>query len=380
MKRLVQPLIPLYCETGASIDDAWMTELAWLDIRPRPRRGAIPFHADLRWWFCEKHHHGTLLEAVNGVDLSKIFPNGVQAPAPRQPLPAVPGLAVEECWSGAPVVYARGGYPGSVHTIAVRTPEGTLSATEQYADRCFGVTEYAVKTVDDLRLVRAIYQCRADAARQTADAELPGGLPMVAFQSFLIQWAGVMQAVYMYADAPAEVDTTVDFVERQYEPLIRRLARRQPWIGSCENLASDVSAPYWESHVGPQLARRAALAAEGGAKWDIHLDGKVMPLLGKLRTVGISGVNGLTASPSGDLDPLRFRDAAGSGIRLKDILPQIVFVPDACSDAAFEDYVRNVIEFYKTDGNIVLGIGDMLPVNGSLARVERVIDLIEALT
>ena len=42
--------------------------------------------------------------------------------------------------------------------------------------------------------------------------------------------------------------------------------------------------------------------------------------------------------------------------------------------------MRRVVEFYKDDGNITLGIGDMLPVNGLIKRVERVIDIIEELT
>ena len=82
MKRLVQPLIPLLCETGASMDDAGMAELASLNIPERERKGAIPFAADLRWWFCEKHHDGTLLEEMADVDLPKIFPAGIRKPEP----------------------------------------------------------------------------------------------------------------------------------------------------------------------------------------------------------------------------------------------------------------------------------------------------------
>jgi hypothetical protein len=169
-------------------------------------------------------------------------------------------------------------------------------------------------------------------------------------------------------------------VEQIYEPIIEALARQHPWICSCENLSADISTPYWARFVGPQLARRAELAGRFGAQWEIHLDGVVQPLLGRVAATGVRAVNGLTASPSGDLDPLKFREVAGPQLVLKDILPQIIFVPMAYSEENFENYVRRVIECYRDDERIVLGIGDMLPANGSLKRVARVIELIEELT
>lgn len=379
MRRLGQPLVPLYCIGGISIDDAWMAELAKLEIPKRKRGGRIPFSADLRWWFCEKHHDGTLLEDVKGIDLSKIFPNGVQPAVPQRPFDPVPGVQVEETWSGAPVIYRNGGYPGSVHSIALHTPAGSLTATERYADRSFGVVEHAVKRAEDLAIVRAVFARRAEAARTGGDDD-PRYMPKTPFQSFLIEWAGVENAAYIHADAPEEVEKTVEFVECLYEPMIERLARPGAWVYSCENLSSDVSASYWDAYVGPQLARRVQRAASHGANWGIHLDGKVMPLLGRLSEVGVKHADGLTATPSGDLDPLKFREAAGPGIRLRDILPQIIFVPAAFPEDEFMAYIRRVVEFYMDDGNVVLGIGDMLPVNGSLKRVERVIDMIEELT
>lgn len=378
MIRLIQPLIPLLCETGASMDSAWMSELAKLSIAKRKREGTIPFEADLRWWFCEKQHDGILLEAVKDVDLSKIFPNGVSEPSLEEPMEPVPGVDVKEIWSGEPIRYINGGYPGKVQTIEIHTPLGTIRGAAQYAERSFGVIEYPVKRPEDLAIVRHIYQKRAEAAKP--DIRGIGVLPMVAFQSYLIQWTGVQNAVYFMMDAPEEIENTVWLVESLYEPVIELLAKKYQWVSSCENLSSDISTPYWEKYVGKQLKRRTEIAARYNAKWDIHLDGVVMPLLGKLADKGIGGVNGLTASPSGDLDPLRFREAAGPDIRLKDILPQIIFVPEAFSESQFDEYVRQVVDFYKDDGNVILGIGDMLPANGSLKRVEKVIDLIEERT
>ena len=44
------------------------------------------------------------------------------------------------------------------------------------------------------------------------------------------------------------------------------------------------------------------------------------------------------------------------------------------------DRQRRKNEFYKDDGRVTLGIGDMLPGNGLIERVEQVIDIIEELT
>ena len=378
MKRLTNALFNFHCLTGSSMDNEWQRELSKIDIPKRERRGTIPWSADLRWWFAEHHHDGTLLEAVKNVDLSKIFGGPFQEPPPPdEPFPPLPGVEEEELWTGPPVKYVNGGYPGTVHTIRLHTQYGTLSSTESYADRCFGMTEHSVKSVEDLKIVRYIYTQRAKYA--TTD-RLPNGLPMTAFQSFLIEMAGVCNGVLIEADYPEEVEATVSLIEKLYEPVIVELAKTRKAIGSCENLSSEISAGYWDRYVGLELKRRVEVAGEHGVTtWSIHQDGTLLPLLGRLKEVGIKSVNGLTAAPSGDLSPLEMRKIAGPDIYLSGILPQSIFTP-FYSDEAFEEYVREVVEFYKDDGKVTLGIGDMLPVNGLIERVERVIDIIEELT
>lgn len=63
-----------------------------------------------------------------------------------------------------------------------------------------------------------------------------------------------------------------------------------------------------------------------------------------------------------------------------DILPQVMFVPSLVSDADFLSYVKRVITHYRNDRRVVFGIGDMLPVNGSIRRVETVVRMLETLT
>ena len=202
---------------------------------------------------------------------------------------------------------------------------------------------------------------------------------MTAFQSLLIELAGVLNGALMLVDHTEEVEVTMSLMEELYEPVIVTLAQSRSSIGSCENLSSEISGGYWDKYLAPQLARRVELAKKHGATWGIHMDGVLQPLLGRLSEIGIRSVNGLTASPSGDLNPLKMRMVAGPDIILQDILPQVIFTP-ALSDGEFEEYVRKVVEFYKDDGKITLGIGDMLPVNGLIKRVEMVIDIIEELT
>jgi len=390
MNRIYRPLVPLLTITGQSIDPAWRTALQHVDIpegvgrrqqeqRERVFRGekpdCIPFSADLNWWFAERYHDGTLERDLEGVDLGKLF-GGPIGPAPSPPAPEpLPGVEEEITWQGEPVRYVQGGYPGHVHVHRVHTPAGTLTAREEYASRCFGIREYPVKTTDDLKIVRYLYEKMGEHFCVPTDFSTVE-VPLTPIQSLLVHLAGVETTAYLLCDAPAEIEALMQIMEKVQLPVVRELAKARGLLFSCENLSSDISAAYFDRYLGPQLARRSEIAHEHGRLFGIHMDGMLQPLLGRLHSVGVGLVNGLTAAPSGDVEPESIRSLAGPDIILWDILPQVIFTP-AFSDQAFEAYVRRVIECYRNDARVILGIGDMLPVDGSIRRVERVVELLE---
>jgi hypothetical protein len=63
-----------------------------------------------------------------------------------------------------------------------------------------------------------------------------------------------------------------------------------------------------------------------------------------------------------------------NGIVIEGIIPQSIFSP-WFGEEQFEEYIRNVMRCFKNDYRIVLGIGDMLPLDGKILRVEKTVKI-----
>lgn len=385
--------VPLYVLTGECIDPAGINAYAPLVPEEVRREQAeqirrivagekpafLPFSADLRWWFAEKWHAGTLDRDLEGVDWTCI---PLRAAGQRVSLYDVsfePGsdIRVQSHWSGQPVQYVRGGYPGDRHTLEIHTPVGMLRAVERYTSHTFGIVEYPVKTVDDLRVLRYLF----DKVRITpipAEARPPaGGMggPKTPMQAFIVELAGIEHTAFLMADARDEMEETMSLMARVERQIYEIAAASEIGsVGICENLSADNSAGYFDRYIGPQLAEWADLLHAHGKRLSIHQDGKLQPLLGRLQEVGVDLVNGITAAPAGDVEVSDLRRIAGERIVLQDILPQTIFTP-AYSEERFEEFIREALLCLKDDPRIILGIGDMLPMDGLLTRVVKVVRL-----
>ena len=392
MDRLGKQLTSLYCLSGDTMNIPLAKALPALEyddscVKKRNKRvddihngrkpDRIPVSGDIRWWFAEQYNDGTLAEKLSGVNIGKIMATGWISKyfQPSKESDPIPGISVREEWSGEPIVYVNGGFPGTEHAIIVETKAGSVRAVEAYASRSYGIIEHPVKTIDDLRIVRHIYELRAKHARTDVDpARLMG--PLTPIQNFLIHLAGVEPGVLMLLDNKDEVESFMSFLTEIERPLFELLASKRKMVFSCENLASDVSAPYWDDYLGPQLKDRARICASHGGKYGIHHDGRIKPLFARLREADIAYVNGVTAAPSGDVEPELLREMAGPDMIIADIIPQTIFT-DAYSDKAFDEYIARVAAYYKNDGKIILGIGDMLPATADIRRMERYYDIVE---
>jgi hypothetical protein len=341
----------------------------------------MPFRADLRWWVAERYHDGTLQDDIAGHDFEKLICWSI-TPAPAPPFEApepIPGIREDVTWSGEPVRYARGGFPGNKRTVRVVTERGTLTAAECHASRSYALVEHPVKTVEDLRIVRHIIELQAKFSSRPL---LRGWLciaPLTPLQMFLVHLAGIERGAFMLLEDRDDVEATFRLIEEIQQPVIESLAQQNKVLLSVENLTSDISGGYWDKYLGPQLAARSAIAARHGATYGIHQDGRLRPLLGRLREAGVRYVNGVTAAPSGDAEPKQIREMGGEDLVIQDILPQCIFEPYYHEDD-FRRYVDEVISFYRDDRRMIMGIGDLLPIDGLLGRVEYVCQKLVELT
>jgi len=300
---------------------------------------------------------------------------------PRSTPPAIdptPNIEIEERWEGEPVQYQNGGYPGHKRIVTVHTPVGSVTAAEAYASRSFGIVEYPVKEVEDLNVIRYIYEQRAKYADMNP-VLADWCAPLTPLQTLIVQLAGIETTAFLLLDEPDEVESFMDFLEEIHMPVIEFLAQKQKMVLSVENYSADNSAGYFDRYLGPQLQHRSQIAQRYGADLGVHHDGKLQPLFGRLKEVGVTYANGLTAAPSGDVEPEDIRRLAGDRMVLQDIIPQSIFM-DSYDIGAFKEYIARTAELFRADHHVILGIGDMLPCTANLKRLEIMIDIVTKLT
>lgn len=344
----------------------------------------LPFSADLRWWFAERWHAATLERDLEGVDLNCLALRQHHDRVNIYKVEYEPDSKIQTHihWSGKPIRYVRGGYPGEVRVIEIYTPVGTLRATEKYTLYTFGITEYLIKSVEDLRIFRYLLEhCRV--ASIPINARMPASNmagPKTPMQAFIVELAGITNTAYLMADASGEMEEMMKLIAR-IEGKIYEIAANSEIssVGICENISSENSGGYFDCYIGPQLAEWSNLLHAHGKKLAIHMDGTLKPILSCLQNVGIDFVNGITAAPVGDVEVEHLREMAGDQLIIQDILPNSIFT-SVFSDSGFEEYIRKAILHFKNDNRIILGIGDMLPLNGSIKRVEKVARIARELT
>jgi hypothetical protein len=388
MYRLSRPIAELYCLTGESMDTPLRKAVEGIKVSEQvldeqrkriagvfkgERADYIPVSADIRWWLAENYHDGTLEEGLKGCDLDKIIACSLRTNslAPSIKTEPLPDIETEEIWSGRPVQYVNGGYPGSVRTLKISTPAGCLTATEAYASRSFGILEYPVKTLGDLKVVRYIYEKRASHSTGNIP-DISWCAPMTPIQVLIVQLAGIINTSFLLSDHQEEVEDFMLFLEDIHKTVIEYLAQKTDMVFSVENLHSEVSGGYFDRYLGPQLLRRSRFVEKYGASIGVHHDGKLGRLFGRLKESGVKYVNGITPSSS-ELETLR--EAAGSEIVMHDIIPQYIFMPQY-PQKDFEQYIRHAAEIYRNDNKVIFGIGDMLPCVSDIRRFETMIDII----
>ncbi len=392
MNRLFSPVINLDTFTGVSLNQSTTEAIKSLgfdidqikklynkkntrinEVFYGNRNGKIPINADLRWWFNEKYHDGTLKQNIQNIDIEKILESSFTADIKEKTFyDPLPDIIEEEYWSGPPIEYKKGGYPGTKRTVVIKTPKGNLTSTESYASRSFGVSEYAVKEIGDLKIITYIYEQRA---KHISYNEYVPLISLTPIQNLIVHMAGIIQTSYLINEYPDEIHSFLCYLDDLLEPFIEENATKGN-IFSVENLSSDLSASYFDEYLGPQLKRRSEIAKKNGYLYGIHQDGMLKPLLGKLQSVGVGYANGITCTPSGDINPEDIRTIAGNSIILIDLVPQCIFMDDF-SENYFNNYIENIVNIFKNDKKIIFGIGDMLPSTGSLKRFEKMINIID---
>jgi len=278
---------------------------------------------------------------------------------------------------------------GNISRIIWRVGEGTLTQHQKYLPEayCTGITEYPVKTAEDLKILRSILQRKritSNAEHFVAYAEKWGArgypwpnVPRSPLPALLTEWTGVENLAYLIADVPDEVEKTLAVLEGVNQIGFQiAIQAKPPLIHFPDNLSSENSAGYFDRYMRGYYGRCLAELHEAGIPAAVHLDGTVRGLLPKLAEVGFDSVESLTPKPVGDVDIEELRALVGrKEFIIWGGIPGAMFAPPYTKD----DMRRHVARVLEVCGHepFILATADQIPPNGEIGWCEMISEMVE---
>ncbi len=268
---------------------------------------AMVWFADLGYWYSAHAQMGDLPERWRG-------PRGIgQLHRDYHVGEYVPGCCAYTTTEGDRVSVQSSAQDGQSITTW-QTPVGTLRAVSGYSAPSFsyGRIAHPVKDVHDLRVLRYIMEQRryhpdpASVAR--IDAEYGEyGLPIVAVPASPISelnktWAGVMNLCYLLADAPEEVEATLQVIAENQTALYRITEQAAcGYVMICENLTAETMGGLFNRYSRDYLTMRVDALHAHDKKTLIHIDGTLRGVVEGIAALGIDCIDALTPAPVGDV-------------------------------------------------------------------------------
>ncbi len=353
-----------------------------------PFRGEVPdrpaWVADLGYWYPAARDRGLLAERYQG-------PKGYDR------LHRDLGVCMYYGRGGA--VY-RAGYvdgveagtkeQGGIRERWWRTPSGEISDRWEFIPGayCWAHVEYAVKSVDDLRVVQEMfarlrYEPAPENFLRASEALGDDGLPISPvprgpLAALMTDWCGVTTTCYLIADEPEAVEDTLAIIEEATEPAFEIVADGPAQLLHwCDNLDSNTYTSLFDRYMRDCYTRRLQRLHAAG-KWVVtHLDGFVRGLLPKLVEVGFDGIESITPRPVGDVEIEELRDLCGSDDTiLWGGIPGAMFAPPWTAEQVREHTLR-LLDALGHNGKLIIGTADQVPPDGDINLCRVIADTIE---
>lgn len=359
----------------------WRTRLLNVLLGGRP--DVIPWFADLTYWQHSQHLAGTYPPQYEGdegfVKLHADLNVGYYLGYAQVWTTTQDGVEVTTTTEG-PVTRTRWSTPvGEICGETTFLPETASGAP----------TAWPVRGPDDLRVLRYI----ADSTQTTYDdtrfrllRDIAGdqGYPTVLpprspLSQMLAQWTGVTHLVYLSADAPEELQLTLDALGKAADGAYEAIARSDtPFCELPDNLTGEVVTRLFERYQFDYYLSRLEPLHAAGKKVGVHLDGTMRGIMPLLVRTGLDFIEAITPKPVGDVAVEDLRDLAGPDIILFGGMPGAMFAPPWTSDD-LRRHVETIIEHHWESRKFILGVADQVPPNADIGLVRFVGDLVEEL-
>jgi hypothetical protein len=348
----------------------------------------MPWFSDLTYWYGASAGRGTLPERWQGegvVDLYRDLNTGCHEHALNSPWKT----EHEDVETVVETETDSGGAP-TRQKVEWRTPVGTITQIKSYEPIAYtwAYRQYPVRTPDDLKVLRFIREhehVTPDYSRQEHQLQLWGDVGVCAsvpprnpMADLIVIWMGVMNVVYALADAPDEVEHTLEVLGAADDPIYEIIAGSPaPLVYFPDNITGEVVSPsIFGKYYAPYYKRRVPGLHAAGLHIFLHIDGTVRPVLPLVAETGIDAAQSLTPAPVGDVPVPEMRALAGPDLIVWGGVPAAFFSP-VYPESVLRDIVMDCIRCFPRSDNFILGVCDQVPPDGVIERVKLVADLVE---
>lgn len=271
---------------------------------------------------------------------------------------------------------------GEQQIRTMSTPRGDLTEIQQYLPTSFswGYVKHFVGTAADLPAFKCYLEsiefspAYDEAVRRKSIIGDNGVVlcytPRSPFMQLVTTYIGIVNLVYLLADAPDEMMEIFDIMERKYD-LAAEITVDSPaeCIMIPENLSSEVvGASFYKRYLRPYESKWIKRIKQAGKYSFIHMDGTLRGLLKHVAETGFDVIEAATPFPSGDMTMEEIAAAITGDTIIWGGLPGIVFTPNF-GEEEFVSHVKSILQVMRRKPGYVLGVADQVPPDGILERV-----------
>jgi len=200
-------------------------------------------------------------------------------------------------------------------------------------------------------------------------------IPRVNIQRMFIELSGVVGTIYLLQDSEEAVEAYFKTLSESQERMLKVMADSPiEWINYGDNLHCKLLPPsLYKKYVLPEYEKRGDILHKTGKFTYSHWDGEVKDLLTFARTSFLDGIEAITPLPQGDVTLEEVKEALGNEIFLIDGIASLLF-NNTFPIEVLKEQTEKVLMLFE--GQLILGISDEFPSDGTLERIEYVNNIV----
>jgi len=342
----------------------------------------LPWVADLAWWHSVNKKNGTLPEEYKDMNLFELH-RAVGAMISA----GVFDFYKTKTWESVKV---SSEVEGDDIITRISTPVGEVQAksTKTSISESYFQKEFLIKNAEDCKVMEyvldnTIIEPNLDSVIKLQEYYGEDGLsvpclPRSPLQKFLIELAGYKNGFFAFYDYREAVESLMSAMER-VDNEIYRIVGECPGnlIAFGENIDCNITNPeLFKRYNLPYYRKRTDTLHKKGKLCLCHMDGKLKTLLPFIKYTGFDVIEGIAPQPMGDITLMELKEALEGKVMIWGGIPASILCP-GFSDKYVKEFTLDTLRTVAPGGGFILGIGDMLPVNGYIHRIRLISDIVE---